>query len=58
MRFLAVAYGVFSVRDVDGAVWHHLDVLAVEDTVLLLCHHVGDAGLLGVEVVADLIHAV
>ena len=58
MRLLTVTYGVFSMCDVDGAVGHHLDVLAVEDSVLLLCHHVGYACLLGVEVVADLIHAV
>ena len=58
MRFLTVTYGVFSMCDVDGAVWHHLDVLAVENTVLFLCHHVGYACLLGIEVVADLIHAV
>ena len=58
MRMLAVADRVFSVGYVDRAVRHHLDVPSMKDTVLLLGYHVGYARLLGVEVVAYLLHCV
>ena len=58
MRLFAVADCVAAVLDVDRSVRHHLDGLSVQDTVLLLCHHILDAGLHCLEVVADLLHLV
>ena len=58
MRMFAVADSVFSVCDVDGMVRHHLDVLSVQDAVLFLSDHVLDSGLLGGEIVSDLLHGV
>ena len=51
-----VTDSVLSMGDVDGLVWEHLYVLAVEDSVILLGYHVGDPGLAGIEVVSDLLH--
>jgi len=56
MRVFKVADGIFTFCDVDGFVRHHLDVLAVKYSVILLCDHIRDPGLAGVEVVADLLH--
>ena len=56
--FLQVANGVNAVPQVDGLVRHHLDLLTLQEAFRLLGDHVGDAGLLGGEVVAKLIHLI
>ena len=58
MRMLEVADSVLSLGDVYGLVRHHLYVLAVQESLLLLSYHIGDAGLVGVEIVAQLLHGV
>ena len=55
---LAVTDRVFSVSDIYGIVRHHLDVLAVEDSVLFLGHDIGNAGFARFEIVAQLLHSV
>ena len=56
MWMLKVADSVFSMSDVDGFVREHLYVLSVKYSIILLCDHVGNPGLAGIEVVADLLH--
>ena len=58
MRVLEVADRVHAVSHVDGLVRHHLYLLALKDAFGLLCYHVGNAGLPGVEVVIELVHLV
>ena len=56
VRLLQVTDRVNALGEVDGLVRHHLDVLALQQAFALLGDHVGDAGLLGVEVVAEFVH--
>ena len=58
VRFVAIAYGISSLGDVDGTVRHHLDVLSMKDTVLFLGHHVLDPCLLSFEIVSYLLHGI
>ena len=65
-----VADGILAIGDVDGLVWEHLYVLAVEDevaavdvhhvdvAVVLVGDHILDAGLTRIEVIAQLLHIV
>ena len=58
MGMVVVADRVFAVGEVDGVVVHHLDVAPVQDALVVVRDHVLDPGLLGVEVVAHLLHVV
>ena len=58
MRMFAIADRISSFGDVDRAVRHHLDVLSMKYTILLLSHHIRDSGLHCLEVISDLFHLV
>ncbi len=58
MRMFQVAHGVHAVPEVDGLVRHHFNLLALQETFRLLGDHVRDAGLLGVEIIVELLHLV
>ena len=58
VRLIRIADGVLAVGDVDGPVRHHLDVTSVKDTFIVCGGHVGDAGLLRIEVVPHFLHLI
>ena len=58
MGMLKVANGVHAVFHIDGAVRHHLDLLALQEAVRLVRYHIGDTRLVGVEVIPELLHLV
>ena len=58
VRLIRIADGVLAVGDVDGPVRHHLDVPSVKDTLIVCGGHVGDAGLLRIEVVPHFLHLI
>ena len=53
---LVVADRILSVFDIDGLVRHHLDALSVQDALVIVGQHVGDEGLVGIEIVPDFLH--
>ncbi len=58
MRMLTVTYCIFALGYVYRTVGHHLDVLSVENSVLLLGHHVGNPCFLRLKIVPHLLHGV
>ena len=58
MRVVGIADRIFSVGDIDGPVFHHLDVAAVEYTLVVIGYHIVDERLAGIEVVVDILHLV
>ena len=58
MRMFQVADRILAFRDIDGPVRKHLDILAMKKSVLLLGNHIGNPGLLRIEIVPDLLHGV
>ena len=51
VRMFTVADGIFSISNVYGIVRHHLDVLAVKNSILLLGNYICDARLPGIEII-------
>ena len=58
VRFIGITHGILAIRDIDGTVGEHLDVVPVKDALVVIGGHIGDAGLLGVEVVPHLLHLI
>ena len=58
VRMLRVADCIFTAGYVHRLVFQHLELLSAQLTVLLVCHHILDAGLTGIKAVVNLLHLV
>ena len=56
VRVVGIADRIFSVGDIDGPVFHHLDVAAVEYTLVIIGYHIVYECLAGVEVIVHILH--
>ena len=56
MRIFQIADLVAAILDIDGLIGHHLDVLPVEKTFVLLGEHIGNPGLTRIEIVPEFLH--
>ena len=58
MRIIQVTDSILSFGYVDGTVRHHLYVLAMKESLILLSEHIRDPGLARIEIVTELLHIV
>ena len=58
MGVFQVADGIHAILHVNGAVRHHLDFLSLQQSFRFLRNHVGNPGLLGIEIIPELLHLV
>lgn len=58
MRMLSVTDRIFTSRYIDGAVRHHVQIVSAKHPVFLLSGHVPDSGLIGLEIIEDVVHGV
>ena len=58
MRVLQIAYGIFTLSNVNGLVRHHLYILAVQQSLILLGYHFGYLGFSGIEIILQFFHSV